>query len=41
MTDEEQKELAKTIVQLLRTDETVRCAVWDAACRCPNLVVQY
>ena len=38
---DEKEELAKRLIELLRTDGAVRSAVFDLVCSCPNLVVQY
>lgn len=41
MDSNEQSELAKAIADLVRKDPRVRQAIWDCACSCPNLVVEY
>ena len=41
MTQEEMEELAKVISKLIRERADVRQAVWDCACQCPNLIVEY
>jgi len=41
MTQQEIEEFAKLITKLIRNSTEVRQAIWDCACQCPNLVVEY
>ena len=41
MTQEEMEEFAKVISKLIRESAEVRQAIWDSACQCPNLTVEY
>ncbi|MFH1108301.1 MAG: hypothetical protein V1790_03755 [Planctomycetota bacterium] len=41
MTQQEMGEFAKVISKLIRESAGVRQAIWDCACQCPNLVVEY
>jgi len=38
---ESNEELAKVLVELIKTNPHVQQALWDSVCGCPNLVVQY
>jgi hypothetical protein len=41
MSEDEIEEFAKAVAKAIRTSPEVRQAVWDCACRCPNLVVEF
>ena len=41
MTQTEIEEFTRLLAKLIQTDAGVRQAVWDCACSCPNLVVEY
>ena len=41
MSSNEKEELARNLAELIRSSAIVRQAVWDCACCCPNLVVEY
>jgi len=41
MTQQEIEEFAKAVAKAIRTSPEVRQAVWDCACQCPNLTVEY
>ena len=41
MSEQEKEQLAKAIVELLRTNGQVRSAVFDLVCSCPNVMVEY
>jgi len=41
MTQQEIEEFAKVITKLIRESAEVRQAIWDCACQCPNLTVEY
>ena len=41
MTQQEMEEFAKVIAKLIRESAEVRQAVWDCACGCPNLTVEF
>lgn len=41
MSEQDKEELARAIVELIRTNHNVRCALWDSVCSCPNIVIQY
>jgi hypothetical protein len=41
MTQQEIEEFAKIVTKLIRDSPEVRQAIWDCACCCPNLVVEY
>ncbi|MFH0979942.1 MAG: hypothetical protein V2A79_00185 [Planctomycetota bacterium] len=38
---QKKEELAKALAELIRESPTVRQAVWDCACCCPNLIVEW
>lgn len=41
MNEQQKEELVKVLVELIRQNPKVYTAIWDTACGCPNLVVQY
>ena len=41
MTQQGIEEFAKLITKLIRDSTEVRQAIWDCACRCPNLIAEY
>ena len=41
MTEQDKQDLAKAIVELIRTDGQIRSAVIDLVCSCPNIMVEY
>ena len=41
MSEQDKEELARAIVELIRTNPKVRFALWDSVCSCPNVVVEY
>ena len=41
MSEQEKQALADALAELIRTNGKVRSAIFDAACQCPNLVVEY
>ena len=41
MNEQEKQELAKVILELIRTDRQVQSAVIDLVCSCPNIMVEY
>ena len=41
MTQQEIEELARSVAKLIRNSADVRQAIWDCACQCPNLTVEY
>lgn len=41
MSSQQEEELARGIAELIRRNPQVRSAIWECACRCPNLVVEY
>lgn len=41
MTQQEIEELAQTVARLISNSAEVRQAIWDCACQCPNLVVEF
>jgi len=41
MTQAEMEEFAKVVAKLIRESAEVRQAIWDCACQCPNLTVEY
>jgi len=41
MTQQEIEEFAEVVAKLIQTDPKVRQAIWDCACGCPNLVVEF
>ena len=41
MTQTDIEDLARLVAKLIQTNACVRQAVWDCACSCPNLVVEY
>jgi len=41
MTQQEIKEFARAVAKAIRTSAEARRAVWDCACGCPNLVVEF
>jgi len=41
MSEEEFAKFAKTVSSVIRNSAEVRQAIWDCACQCPNLVVEY
>lgn len=41
MTQQEIEEFAKIVAKLIQSNGEVRQAIWDCACQCPNLTVEY
>lgn len=40
MTEEEKKQLAKAVVELLHTNGEVRSTIINLVCSCPNIVTE-
>ena len=41
MSSQKNEELVSKLAELIRTSAKVCAAVWECACSCPNLLVQY
>jgi hypothetical protein len=41
MSEQEKQELAKAIVELIRTDSQIQSAVINLVCSCPNIMLEY
>jgi len=41
MTQQEIEEVEKLVAKVIRNSAEVRQAIWDCACQCPNLTVEF
>ena len=41
MNTQDKQKMAKAIAELVHQNPAVRQAIWECACSCPNLVVEY